>query len=168
MAGADRMNAVDIIIEDEAWKSLGDMNALAKSAVKAASAELPASSLRPGAVAILFADDATLADLNGRFRSKTGPTNVLSFPAGETGANQLGDIALAWGVCAAEADAAGKSRDAHALHLILHGFLHLQGYDHQTDEEAEHMEGIERRALASLGIPDPYEADGSEPDALQR
>jgi probable rRNA maturation factor len=150
------MNAVDVIIEDEDWARLDDLRALASDAVKAARKAMGEAELRPGAAAILFTDDDAMADLNQRFRQKDGPTNVLSFPAAESSENHLGDIALGWGVCAREAEAAGKSCEDHARHLVIHGYLHLQGYDHQSDEEAEVMEAIEVRALKRLGVADPY------------
>jgi len=148
------MNAVDVIIEDEAWQALNDLTGLSQKAVDAASEEL--DDMHPGGVAILLADDAALADLNLRFRQKSGPTNVLSFPSPEHIENHLGDVALAWGVMKKEAEQAGKSIEDHVRHLIIHGFLHLQGYDHQNDDEAEEMEAIECRALARLGVADPY------------
>jgi len=159
------MNAVDLIVEEEAWQALEDLTGLSQAAVDAASQEL--ADKRPGGIAILLSNDAALADLNSRFRKKTGPTNVLSFPASAQVENHLGDVALAWGVMNKEAEQAGKSVEDHARHLIIHGFLHLQGYDHQNDDEAEEMEAIECRALARLGVADPYaiKAHPGETDA---
>ena len=116
------------------------------------------------AVAILLTNDAAIQDLNTRFRGKDTPTNVLSFPAPETAAPHLGDIALAYGVCAREAEAQGKSLQHHLMHLTAHGVLHLLGYAHETDAEAEVMEGMERAILATLGVPDPYAEPGAHPD----
>ncbi|MGZ8370282.1 MAG: rRNA maturation RNase YbeY [Caulobacteraceae bacterium] len=107
-------------------------------------------------VAVLLSNDQAVAGLNARFRGKDGPTNVLSFPAPETVRPHLGDIALAYGVCAREAAEQGKPLDHHLAHLVAHGVLHLLGYDHQTDAEAEDMEARERAILANLGVPDPY------------
>jgi len=107
-------------------------------------------------VTILLTGDDEVADLNERFRHKPGPTNVLSFPAPPNPENHLGDIALAYGVCAREAAAQGKSLADHLRHLTVHGVLHLAGYDHQTDDEAQAMEALERRVLADLGVADPY------------
>ena len=107
-------------------------------------------------VAVLLADDEAVADLNQRFRGKAGPTNVLSFPAAQSARPHLGDVALAYGVCAAEAQAQGKSLAHHLMHLVAHGVLHLVGYDHQTDAEAESMEALERQLLSELGVQDPY------------
>ena len=112
-----------------------------------------------GGLVVLLTDDATVRDLNARFRGKDRPTNVLSFPAavmpGQTPA-PLGDIVLAYGVCAAEADAQGKTLTNHLTHLVVHGVLHLLGRDHEDESEAEAMEAEERAILARLGIADPY------------
>ncbi|WP_300542761.1 rRNA maturation RNase YbeY [Maricaulis sp.] len=148
------MNAVDLIVEDEAWTAISGKTRLAETAIAAACEEL--DERRAGVVAILLTGDAAIADLNRDFRAKDGPTNVLSFPAGEHADNHLGDIALAAGVVAQEAEARGIALEDHLRHLIVHGFLHLQGYDHQHDDEAEIMEDLERRALARLGVGDPY------------
>jgi probable rRNA maturation factor len=151
------MNAVDLIVEDPAWDALANRTKLAQDAVTAAVAEL--NSGKAGVVALLLTDDGSIAELNRRYRDKTGPTNVLSFPAGVHADNHLGDIAMAWGVVKAEAAAKGCSLEHHMQHLVIHGFLHLQGYDHQSDEEAEIMESMERRALSRLNVSDPYADD---------
>ncbi|MCF8505326.1 MAG: rRNA maturation RNase YbeY [Caulobacter sp.] len=136
-------------IEDETWSAaLPNAEALALEAAEAATAE--------GGMAILLTDDDTVADLNQRFRGKGGPTNVLSFPAPDNREGHLGDIALAYGVCAREATEQGKPLAHHLQHLVAHGVLHLVGYDHQTETEAAEMEALERRILAGLDIPDPY------------
>lgn len=109
-----------------------------------------------GVVTVSLTDDETVADLNQRFRSKAGPTNVLSFPAAETARPFLGDVILAYGVCTREADEQGKPIADHLLHLVIHGVLHLLGHDHLEDDEAEAMEARERTLLAKLGVPDPY------------
>ena len=140
---------IDIEIEDEAWSAaLPNAEVLALEAAEAATAE--------GGMAILLTDDDAVAELNQRFRGKTGPTNVLSFPAPDNREGHLGDIALAYGVCAREAAEQGKSLAHHLQHLVAHGVLHLVGYDHQTETEAEEMEALERRILAGLDVPDPY------------
>ncbi|MHA6287827.1 rRNA maturation RNase YbeY [Maricaulis sp. CAU 1757] len=148
------MNAIDLIVEDEAWRVLDNKTRLAEEAVGAACREV--GETRPGVVAILLTGDEAIAELNGRFRDKPKPTNVLAFPADESADNHLGDLALASGVVMREAEARGISPADHLRHLVIHGFLHLQGYDHQDDDDAEIMETIERRALARLGVGDPY------------
>jgi len=102
--------------------------------------------------------------LNARYRGKDKPTNVLSFPAAANPEGHLGDIALAYGVCAREALEQGKPLAHHLQHLVAHGVLHLLGYDHMSDDEAETMEGLERVVLAGLGAPDPYLAGGRDHD----
>ena len=148
------MNAVDLIVEDEAWDRLEGKSALAETAIAAAQCEI--DDILPGVIAILLTGDDAVAQLNKSFRGKEGPTNVLSFPASEHADNHLGDVALAWGVVEREAADKRISVEDHLRHLIVHGCLQLQGYDHQDDDEAEHMEDLERRALARLGVSDPY------------
>ena len=147
----------------EEWGSGTDWSALADRAVRAAIANSRHPSLieRDTEVSVKFSSDAEVRSLNAAWRGKDKPTNVLSFPMAEgsalDGEPMLGDIVLAHGVCAAEAATAGINVADHASHLVVHGTLHLLGYNHETsDEDAESMEGIERRALASLGIADPY------------
>ena len=142
---------IDIVIEEKAWRTAEPRaRALARTA---AVATLKAERRADANIAILLAADARLQALNGAFRGKDAPTNVLSFPgAGE----HLGDIALALGVCAREAAEQGKTLAAHLQHLTAHGVLHLLGYDHETDAEAEAMEARERDILAGLGVADPY------------
>ena len=153
------MNA-EVEIEDEAWtRALADAAAVAE---RAALAALQASRDDVGpAVAVLLTDDASVQDLNARFRGKDKPTNVLSFPAPASARPHLGDVALAFGVCAREAEEQGKGLADHLSHLTVHGVLHLLGYDHEADDEAEAMEAMERRILNQLGVRDPYahEAD---------
>ncbi|WP_215906448.1 rRNA maturation RNase YbeY [Phenylobacterium glaciei] len=147
---------IEIEIEDEAWaRDLPDAQALVAAAANAALA----AAQREGAVVVLLTDDAAVQDLNSRFRGKDMATNVLSFPAAENPEDHLGDVALAHGVCVREAAAQGKSLAHHLQHLVAHGVLHLVGYDHETDDEAEDMEGLERVVMAGLGAPDPYGAE---------
>lgn len=116
---------------------------------------------------LLGCDDAAIADLNSEFRDKPTPTNVLSWPAEELtppklpvpdpdGTIELGDIAMAYETCAREAEEQGKTLADHSAHLLVHGLLHLFGYDHESDEDATLMEGLEKEILGKLGIKDPY------------
>lgn len=147
---------IDIEIEAEAWTAaLPEVAALAE---RAAAAALGAVA---GDVVVLLTDDEAVRALNARFRNRDKPTNVLSFPAPENAAPHLGDIVLAYGVCATEAEAQGKSLPDHLSHLVVHGVLHLLGRDHEDDAEAEEMEAEEREILAELGVADPYAADVS-------
>ncbi len=147
---------IDVEVEDAAWTAaLPDVEQVVQTAARAALEG-------EGGVVVLLADDAAVADLNQRFRHKAGPTNVLSFPAPANPEGHLGDLALAYGVCAREAAEQGKGLDQHLSHLVVHGVLHLLGYDHQDDGEAEAMEALERTVLEVLGVPDPYAAERSE------
>ena len=141
---------IDVEIEDEAWtQALPDA---ADLALAAATAAVTAAA----DLVVLLTDDATVRDLNARFRNKDAATNVLSFPAGDMAGDHMGDVALAYGVCAREAAEQGKPLAAHLQHLVAHGVLHLVGYDHEDDTDAEAMEAREREILAGLGLPDPY------------
>ena len=149
---------VDVEVEHEAWTAaLPEAEAIVRAAAAAVLADRQAG----GQVTVLLTDDACIAELNDRFRSKPGPTNVLSFPAAVSARPHIGDVALAYGVCAAEAAAQGKRLEDHLTHLVAHGMLHLLGYDHATDAEAEEMEALERRILAGLGAPDPYASENA-------
>lgn len=151
---------IEVEIEDDGWtSSLPSASEVAERAGQAVLDELaPANGEEPG-VAVLLTSDEAVAELNQRFRGKAGPTNVLSFPASANPENHLGDVALAHGVCAREAAEQGKSLEQHLAHLVVHGVLHLLGYDHETDGEAEAMEALERSILESLGVPDPYASE---------
>ncbi len=159
----------DTLIEDDRWHAV-DLPALAE---RAAVATLLHLGLDPDdwEIAVLACDDARIAELNGDFRDKPQPTNVLSWPSDERGADQpgtrpappvpgpdseLGDIAIAYDTCAKEAAAAGRALADHATHLIVHATLHLLGYDHVRDQDATLMEACEVEILGKLGIPDPY------------
>lgn len=151
---------IDIEVEDEAWLvALPQAEALVQSAAEAA-LSCPSPVAGEGALTVLLTDDATVQDLNARFLGKDYATNVLSFPAPESAGPHLGDVALAYGVCTREAAEQGKTLASHLTHLTAHGVLHLLGYDHMAEAEAEVMEGLERAVLADLGFPDPYETDG--------
>lgn len=153
---------VSIEVEDESWSALADLEDLAHKAVAAALAGAETGS-EADEIVLLFTDDATIAEINAEWRGKDKPTNVLSFPAAEDmpvpegEPRPLGDIALAYGVIAREAAEQGKTLHAHTAHLIVHGVLHLLGYDHETDDEADEMEQLETGILKGLGISDPYE-----------
>ena len=152
----DPAMATHIDIEDPAWaEALADVEAVALRAALAALDGVQADELT-----LLLTDDETVRDLNRRFRSKDMATNVLSFPAVDIpGHAALGDIALAYGVCAREAAEQNKTLADHLSHLVIHGVLHLLGYDHQEDAEAEVMESLEVERLARLGVADPYGQD---------
>jgi probable rRNA maturation factor len=142
---------IEVEVEDEAWTdALPDAVAVVERAAAAALGSVE------GDVVVLLTDDAAVHDLNARFRDRNQPTNVLSFPAAESAAPHLGDLVLAFGVCAAEAGAQGKALADHLTHLTVHGVLHLLGRDHVDEAEAESMEAEERTLLASLGVADPY------------
>jgi probable rRNA maturation factor len=148
----------------EEWDSRTDWTSLAERAVRAAVAHSrhPALAEADAEVSVKFTSDEEVRALNADWRGKDKPTNVLSFPMAEekelATAHLLGDIVLAHGVCAREADEKDVPVETHAAHLVVHGTLHLLGYDHETsDEDAEEMEEAERQALASIGIADPYQ-----------
>lgn len=157
---------VDAVVEDARWDGVG-IEALAEAA---ASAALSAAGFDPARceLSLLACDDIRIAALNESFRGKPRATNVLSWPAFEGGPPApgpavageeplfLGDMALAYDTCAAEAEAAGVALADHATHLVVHGVLHLLGHDHEDDAEAEVMEALKTKVLASLGIDDPY------------
>ena len=145
---------IDVEVEDPAWTAAApEAEALVRVAAEAA---LEARSV--GGVTVLLTDDASVRELNRQFRGKDAATNVLSFPAPSNPEDHLGDVALAYGVCAREAAEQRKPIGHHLQHLTVHGVLHLLGYDHIGDDEAEAMEDLERVVLAGLGVPDPYAA----------
>ena len=161
------MIGVETDVSNE-WDSGTDWPALARSAVHAAVAMSRHSGLSDSEVSVKFTSDEEVRGLNAAWRGKDRPTNVLSFPmAGEgelAGAQLLGDIVLAGGVCAREAEEKQVSIATHAAHLLVHGTLHLLGYDHETSAaDADEMEEVECRALASIGIADPYHVTEVEP-----
>jgi probable rRNA maturation factor len=146
---------IEVVVEDAGWQALlPDVETLVDAAARASLAALDAAP--EGEIVVLLTDDETIRDLNARFRGQDKPTNVLSFPAAPSPGRPVGDIALALGVCAAEARAQAKPLAHHLQHLVAHGVLHLVGWDHEDEAEAEAMEGLERRVLAGLGVPDPY------------
>ena len=145
---------IEIEIEAEAWSgAVPDAEAVVDRAAKAALGAVE------GDIVVLLTDDESVRELNARFRDKDRPTNVLSFPAPDNAAPHLGDIVLAYGVCATEAEAQGKTLADHLSHLVVHGVLHLLGRDHEDDGEAEEMEAEEREILAQIGVADPYASE---------
>jgi probable rRNA maturation factor len=163
---------VEIVIEDPRWAALS-LESLAETAARATLAGLGLA-VEGFQISLLACDDARIATLNADFRGKPQPTNVLSWPSDERAPEfvgedperpdpgpiddplELGDIAIAYDTCTREAAEQGKPVAAHVTHLLVHALLHLLGYDHIEDEDAELMEGHEVRILASLGLPDPY------------
>lgn len=153
----------DCVIEDDRWQAAG-LEGLAARAITAA---LHWHEIG-GEVVVMGCNDARIASLNADFRGKPRATNVLSWPSVEhspraPGArpdlpdtDELGDIAISYDTCAAEAQAQGKPFDHHVQHLLVHATLHLLGYDHENDPDALTMEATERAILAALDIPDPY------------
>jgi len=161
---------VDLIIEDSRWEALG----LAALAERACGAVLAHNGVAGAEISLLACDDARIAALNEAFRGKATPTNVLSWPSEERGAEvpgerprapadpELGDIAIAYETCAREAAEAGRDLADHVTHLLVHGTLHLLGYDHSDDEDATLMEAIEVDVLGKLGISNPYGEAGED------
>lgn len=155
---------LEIDVED--WPS-GEWEALVGRAADALSQVVPELANERLITSLLFTSDDEVHVLNREWRDRDKPTNVLSFPmlereelleiASEGPPEMLGDIALAYRTCAREAEEKGAPLEHHAAHLIIHGLLHLAGYDHvHSNEEAEAMEALEITALAKMGIPDPY------------
>jgi len=168
--------ALEITIEDKRWQQAG----LEDLAHQAVTATLGHFDLDPDEceIALLACDDDQIAELNAEFREKPVATNVLSWPAGDltapapggkpavpqadfTGEISLGDIAIAYDTCAREASAAKSPLADHLRHLIVHGVLHLLGYDHISDLDATVMEGLEVEILGNMGLDDPYTLDDS-------
>ncbi|MER9456419.1 rRNA maturation RNase YbeY [Mesorhizobium sp. M0478] len=150
---------IDMSVEAGDWPDEAALTRLVDRAVSAAFAETAAAG--PSELSIVFSNDAHIRTLNAGWRGKDKETNVLSFPAfpfprGGKLPPMLGDIVLAAETVAREAALEDKPFENHITHLVIHGLLHLLGYDHETDAEAEEMEAIERSALARLAIPDPY------------
>lgn len=152
---------LDVLIESPLWEAEPEAEAVARRALEAAAQRLGTG----GEVSLVLADDAAVQVLNRTWRGIDKPTNVLSFPAPAAPAGpvrMLGDIAVAYETLRREAAAEGKSFAHHLAHLVVHGLLHLLGYDHETDSEAEIMERLETAILAELGVSDPYAARDSE------
>lgn len=163
-------NLVDTVLQDDRWAAL-NLGDLADIACRAS---LTSLGLDPEdfEISLLGCDDVQIAGLNSNFRDKQAATNVLSWPSAERGSDiagcaptlpatgeELGDIAISYETCIAEAKTADKPPQEHVTHLLVHGTLHLLGYDHISDEDATLMEQLETQILASLGHPDPYRVD---------
>jgi len=149
---------IDVIVRSARWRKRPTAKTIVKKAVLAAAR---AVSTRPTELAIVLSDDSAIRTLNRDWRGKNAPTNVLSFPAAAPGkwrsaSPYVGDIVIAYQTTAREAVAEGKPFNHHLSHLAVHGFLHLLGYDHENDRDAEQMERLERRILKRLAVPDPY------------
>jgi probable rRNA maturation factor len=147
----------DLIVEADGWPDADQLSSVITRVIDALARDQKLQVVRR--VCFLFTDDIALAELNRLHRGKPGPTNVLSFPAHESAADELGDIALARETLFREADEKSISVTDHIAHLVVHGVLHLLGYDHETQLEAETMEAIERETLSRIGIADPYQGD---------
>lgn len=150
----------DMAINAEGWQNEETLRRLVDSVMQATLQELGFDKI-DSELSLVFTNDADIREINGKWRHIDKPTNVLSFPAfalqpGQEPGEILGDIVIARETVAREAAEEHKSFDDHLSHLVVHGLLHLMGYDHQNDEEAEQMETLERKILASLGISDPY------------
>ena len=165
--GDDEAFGLDLDISVEAPWPAGDWDRLAERAAEAAEQVAPELTSARLSASVLFTSDAEIHALNREWRQRDKPTNVLSFPMLERGAllclaadgppELLGDIALAHETCIREAQEKGVPLADHAAHLIVHGLLHLAGYDHETSaQDAEAMEALETKALAMMGIADPY------------
>ncbi len=152
--------SIDVLVQAPQWAALAGAEELAERAVAAALARAGLAVHEGAELSVALADDAAVRQLNAQWRGFDKPTNVLSFPAAEpdelADAPHIGDIVLAFETVEREARDDGKTLADHTTHLIVHGVLHLLGFDHETDPEAEAMEALEIAALADLGIADPY------------
>jgi probable rRNA maturation factor len=152
---------IDIAVESEKWAAV-ELGSLVSLAVEAARAECDVELAPSAEISLLFCDDARIRELNREWRRLDKPTNVLSFPASDPSrlsqAPLLGDIAISFETVERESVDEQKLFSDHLSHMVVHGFLHLVGYDHEIDDDAELMEAAERRALARLGVADPYAA----------
>lgn len=152
---------IDIVHEAGAWDAIAGAEDLVRTAAAALSAAPEIDLGGPAAATIALGDDTLVRDLNKRFRGQDKPTNVLSFPSREGDETSLGDIVLALETLQREAADLGIPLAHHLQHLTVHGLLHLLGFDHVTEEEAEEMEALEIAILARIGVGDPYA--GSDP-----
>jgi probable rRNA maturation factor len=149
----ERALEIDIQVASPLWQVQPLAEETVRTAIAAAAMELAAD----GEVSVLLTDDASIRTLNRDWRKLDKPTNVLSFPAAkQAGSALLGDIVIAYETLTRECEDEGRDVLHHLAHLSVHGFLHLLGYDHQTDSQAEAMEGLESRIMRSMNMPDPY------------
>jgi probable rRNA maturation factor len=157
----------EVLVVADCWQTEPDAEAVIQRAI-ATAAETVDADIGEAELAVMLTDDAGIRTLNSNWRGIDKPTNVLSFPAlqptGQGGADDpprmLGDIAIAYQTSRMEADDEQKPFEHHLSHLAIHGFLHLIGYDHEKDDDAETMEALEAEILAQLGIPDPFAGRG--------
>lgn len=163
--GSDDID-IDVAIEDERWREIAALDEVIRKAVRQTLAATGVRPLPAAELSLLLCDDEFIAELNAKWRGRNAPTNVLSFPAGGAPSETpiLGDIIIAFETTAREAAEEGKPLADHFAHLVVHGLLHLIGYDHETDAEAEEMEALERDILAALGVEDPYRGSIVEGD----
>jgi probable rRNA maturation factor len=155
--------ATEVLVVADCWNAEPEAEAVILSAIEAAASTVDADT-GDSELAVMLTDDKGIRTLNQNWRGIDKPTNVLSFPAlqppggveADGAPRMLGDIAIAYETTRREADEEQKPFNHHLSHLAVHGFLHLVGYDHEEDEEAEVMEDLEREILKELGIPDPY------------
>ncbi|HVV39510.1 MAG TPA: rRNA maturation RNase YbeY [Nitrobacter sp.] len=154
--------ATEVLVVADCWRAEPGAEAVIHRAIETA-AEMVEADTGDAELAVMLTDDAGIRALNANWRGVDKPTNVLSFPAlqptgipADDAPRMLGDLAIAYETLRREADVEHKPFEHHLSHLTVHGFLHLIGYDHETDGDAEEMENLERRILAQLGIPDPY------------
>jgi len=162
------MIEIDILVEAPGWGDERQLESIARRAIEAAAAIAGLGKGHEGELSLVFTDDEAIRALNARWRGKDKPTNVLSFPGaplkpGGGPGPMLGDVVIARETVEREAELEGKPFGHHLSHLLVHGFLHLLGYDHEDPAEAVQMEALERRVLAGLSIPDPYEVP-SDPE----
>ena len=155
---------IEVVVDSPLWRKKPRCKTLIHKAIATARASGPVPRRKSGStanlgLAILLTDDSAMRALNREWRKLDAPTNVLSFPsqaAVRRASRHLGDIAIAYETTAREATAEGKRFEHHLVHLAVHGYLHLLGYDHANDRDATKMERLEAEILARLGVPDPY------------
>jgi probable rRNA maturation factor len=156
----DSAPEIDIQVASPLWAAQPRAEATVRAAIAAAAASARKAK---GEVSVLLTDDAAIHALNRDWRKIDKPTNVLSFPAAEQADGKLlGDVVIAYETLAREAEDEQRDFLHHLAHLTVHGFLHLLGYDHQTDAQADEMEGLESRIMRSMNLPDPYRAHDLE------